>query len=278
MDTDKNRAGDGRAGCEGLARMQGRALPAPGIVRLWLLMMFMVAGRAEATSFTNSIVQGDVAEKRGDVAGAMKAYTAADSQALSCGDLCVVTRRYCDLMHDASSPAVQRDLAEKALASGLRAEKADQKSALAHLSVAVCYAKNFPYADNETKVKWSRAMKTECEQGIALDPKQDVGYYLLGRWYFGAANMNFFAKGVVKLIYGGLPQASNEDAIKNFKQAIALAPDRIIHHSELARVYEATGDKKLAIAELEKCARLKPVDRDDQDAKEDAAGRLKALK
>lgn len=32
--------------------------------------------------------------------------------------------------------------------------------------------------------------------------------------------MNFLVKGLVKIIYGGLPAASNAAAIKNFKQAI----------------------------------------------------------
>lgn len=242
------------------------------------LLVYAGLGRAEDLSFTNLVAQGDKLEKQGNVAAALKAYVAADALGTNCADLCLLTKRYCDLMYDASSPAIQQQLAKQALACAQRAERADPKSATAHLCVAVCYAKNFPFCDNETKVNWSRAMKEECETAIGLDPKQDVGYYLLGRWYFGTANMGFFARGVVKVIYGGLPQASNEDAIKNFKQAIALAPDRIIHHRELAKVYEATGDAKLERAELETCARLKPVDRDDADAQREAAVRLVAVR
>ncbi|HSY17017.1 MAG TPA: hypothetical protein VK815_01725 [Candidatus Acidoferrales bacterium] len=248
----------------------------------WLGLCLLIAvagvGRAEELSFTNLIVRGDAAGKRGDVAGALKAYVAADALSTNCADLCLLTKRYCDLMYDASSPDTQQQLAKQALACAFRAVQADPKNATAHLCVAVCYAKNFPWCDNETKVKWSRAMKMECELAIGLDPKQDVSYYLLGRWYFGTANMGFFSRSVVKVIYGGLPQASNEDAIKNFKQAIALAPDRIIHHRELAKVYEATGDTKLERAELETCARLKPVDRDDADAQREAAVRLAELR
>ena len=145
----------------------------------------------------------------------------------------------------------------------------------AHLTLAVCYAKNFPYADNQTKVNWSKAIKTECETALALDPKQDVGYYLLGRWNFDVANMNFLIKGVVKLVYGGLPRASNAEAIKNFKAAIALKPERIIHHLELAKVYAATGERILARTELDRCVALKPVDRDDAEA-QTTAGKLLA--
>jgi tetratricopeptide (TPR) repeat protein len=241
---------------------------------LWL---FAAGARAGEMTFTNLLAQGDLAEQRGDVPAAQKFYCAADDlRPTNCAELCLLTKRYCDLMHDTSSDAVQKTLAERALAAALRAEKADSNNATARLCVAVCYAKNFPYADNETKVEWSRDIKLECETAIKLDPKQDVGYYLLGRWNFGVANMNFLVKGLVELIYGGLPAASNEEAIKDFKKAVELAPGRIIHHFELARVYEATGREKLALAELARCRALKPVDRDDADAQSDAKKLLAA--
>jgi tetratricopeptide (TPR) repeat protein len=243
----------------------------------WLLIFclcFSTGAHGQELSFTNFLAQGECAEQCNDVPGALKFYSAADHLTTSnCADLCVLARRYCDLMHLTSSPAIQKNLAERALDCSLRAVKADPKSATAHLCVAVSYAKNFPFVDNETEVNWSKAMKAECERGIALDPKQDIGYYLLGRWHFGVANMNFIYKGLVKIVYGGLPQASNEEAIKNFKHAIELAPSRIIHHAALARLYETTGEKKLERTELEKCHALKPVDRDDVDAQKEAEKR-----
>ena len=250
--------------------------------RPWLiffcLCLFLSSGRADEVTFTNLLAQGDAADKRGDVPWTLKLYRDAERGCTNSADLCVLTKRYCDLMHDTSSTALQKMLAEQALTCAKSAVKWDPLSSTAHLCVAVSYVKNFPYLDNQTKVNWSKAMKTECQTGIALDPKQDVGYYMLGRWHYGTANMGLFARGIVKMVYGGLPQASNEDAIKNYKQAIVLAPNRIIHHAALAQVYETIGDKKLAISELEMCATLKPWDRDDEEAQKEAATRLKALK
>ncbi len=245
-------------------------------IQMLLALLLAVSARAENLSFSNLLSQGEVAQKRGDAAGAFKLFSSAEPLATNCPDLCVMARRYCDLMHDTASANLQKMLAEKALACSFRAVKVDPKNATAHLSVAVCYAKNFPYTNNQTKVNWSKLMKAECETGLALDPKQDIGYYLLGRWNFDVANMNFILKGLLKIVYGGLPQASNEEAIKNFKKAIALAPKRIIHHFELAKVYEATGETKLETAELETCRSLKPVDRDDDEAQKDALKKLAA--
>jgi predicted TPR repeat methyltransferase len=75
-------------------------------------------------------------------------------------------------------------------------------------------------------------------------------------------------RGARLVLFGGLPKASNESAIDNFKKAIELAPNRIIHHLQLAHVYHITGKEKLAAAELQTCQQLSPFDLDDNDAKE----------
>jgi predicted Zn-dependent protease len=254
-----------------------------GAVNIALSLVFMLCAglttaRAQALSFTNFVAQGEAAAQRKDVAGAFKYYTAADHlQSTNCAELCVLTRRYCDLMYDAESADLKKTLAERALATARRAVQSDPKSATAHLCVAVCYAKNFPYVDNQTKVNWSRSIKSECETALKLDPKQDLGYYLLGRWNYDVANVNFIYRALVKFVYGGLPNASVAEAIHDFKQASALAPNRILHHYQLGKVYADMGENKLAIAELTTCSRLKPIDRDDADAQHDASMQLKEL-
>ncbi len=249
-----------------------------GISAVFLTLLLPVLPLRADPSLSDLLAQGDLAGQHGDVSGAMKLYAGASRLAFTnSSDLCRLTKGYCDLMHFTSSPGLQQTLAGLALTNALRAEQADPKNATAHLCVAVGYVKNFPYAANATKVRWSKAIKNECETAIALDPRQDVGYYLLGRWNFGVANMNFLLKGLVDVVYGGLPAASNAAAVRNFQKAIQLAPNRIIHHAELAKVYAAMGEKKLARAELEKCRDLKPVDRDDADAQQAADHLLSTL-
>jgi tetratricopeptide (TPR) repeat protein len=246
-----------------------------GWCALWLTVL---TARAEESAFTNLLAQATLAGEHTNWPEALRSMAVAEDLAgTNCAQLCVVTKGYCDLMHLSCTEATQQRLAEQALATAQRAERADGSNAIAHLCVAVCYVKNFPYAPNARKVVWSRAIKTECETAIALDPKQDVGYYLLGRWEFGVANMNFLVKGLVRLVYGGLPEASNGEAIRDFQTAIALAPWRIIHHAELAKVYAATGELKRARQEWERCVALTPVDADDADAQAEARQRLIAL-
>ena len=242
------------------------------------LILLAIPVAAEESGYGNLIAKGDLAGKNGDVATALNAYAAAEKlEAANSTNLCALTKCFCDLMHATRSPELQEKVATAALECAEAAVKADPRNATAHICVAICYAKNFPYADNRAKVAYSRSIKTESERAIQLDPGQDVAYYLLGRWNYGVANMNLLYRGLVRIVYGGLPSASNAEAIKDLKHAITLNPRRIIHHEQLAEVYTATGDKELARHELLKCAGLKPLDKDDAEAQADAAKELVAL-
>ena len=232
----------------------------------------------EDASLTNSLAKADAAKKRGDVAEALQIYdTIQQTQTNSAAGMCTLSRCYCDLTYLTNSTDAQKDLVTRALGCAKQAVADDPSNATAHASLAVCYAKSCNFADIKTELAYSRLFKEEAEKAIALDPKQDVAYYLIGRWNYGIANAGFMARTYVKVIYGGLPQASFADAVTNFQKACAIAPNRILNHAGLAMAYDATGDKKSEIAELQKCCTLKPVGPEDQDAIHDAKKKLDAL-
>jgi tetratricopeptide (TPR) repeat protein len=243
-----------------------------GLLCTWLLMTQV---QAESIAFTNLLTQGEHAEKNGCLITAGQFYSRAEQLGFSnAGDLCALTKKYCDLMYLADSEVAKKNLLEQAMDCARQAEKIDPTNSTAHACMAVCYAKECAFANIKTEVGCSRLIKKEAEVAISLNPKEDVAYYLLGRWNYGVANMGLASRAYVRVIYGGLPSASNEEAIKDFKQAIGLAPGHAIYYTGLANVYEATGQKNLALSELRKCASLTPLDRDDRDACQDAIKEL----
>jgi tetratricopeptide (TPR) repeat protein len=247
---------------------------------LALCLLCLVAGAAgaEVYSFTNALTQATDAEKHLDLRTALNIYGMAESaESANSTNLCLLARRICDLTYLTNSLPAQKNLVDRALACSLQAVKADSYNATAHACVAVCYAKKFAFAGLKEELTDSHLFKLEAEKAIALDPKQDIAYYLLGRWNYGVANVGLFGRACVKVIYGGLPRASNKDAIANFQKAIELVPDRIIYHAGLAAVYETTGQKLLEIAELKKCRDLKPSGREDQEAQREAVQILATL-
>ena len=238
-------------------------------------VLFASNATAGDATFTNSLQKADIAEKKGEVAGAEAIYDAARQRETNdAPNLCVLSRRYCDLSSLARSAGVQKGLVARALDCAGRAVELEPRNATAHASVAVCYAKSCTFADIKTELAYSRLFKQEAEKAIALDPKQDVAYYLLGRWNYGIANVGIFSRAYVKMIYGGLPKATFADSARYFKKACELAPNRIVYHAGLAMAYGALGEKKLQLAELQACSALKPSDPEDAEAQAEAERQL----
>lgn len=239
--------------------------------------LLVLTGRAE--DFTNSLAEAALAEKQGDLQAVLIQYGNAEKLASNnAANLCQLSRSYCELTYLTNSPAVQKSLLQAALTCAIRAFKADPRNAAAHASVAVCYAKSCPLYDIKTQLVYARLFKTEAERAIALDHRQDIAYYLLGRWNYSMANVGLLSRTYAKIVYGGLPPASNEAAIKNFQAASRLAPDRIINYQGLALAYEATGRKNLEVAALKKCCAMKPVDREDAIAQTEAKKKLLTIR
>jgi tetratricopeptide (TPR) repeat protein len=260
---------------------QGTARPTTGAfarvcrgggVALCGLVWLGTAARAEDASPARLLAQGEVLSQKHESRAALQVYLQAEKLFPANAEVQIkMAEAYMDLMHGTKSKSEQKTLAAQALACGQKAAADDAQSARAHVCVAIGYAKSFPYLDNQTKVNYSRLIKAEAEKAIGLDPKFDLSYHMLGRWNCEVANMNLLLAGLVRIVYGGLPKASNQMAIQNFKKAIELAPARIIHHLQLAHVYHITGEKKLMTAELKACAGYTPVDLDDSDAQQIAA-------
>ncbi len=231
-------------------------------------MWLALRAPAQEASLTNVMAAAELHEKNGETADALKGYLEADKLSPNTAEIqCRLAKMYCDSM-DGKDKAGQKEMAAKALECALNAVKADPNSPKAHVCVAVCYAKNFPFIDSQTKVNYSRQIKLEAEKAIEVDPKFDLAYHMLGRWNYEVSNMNFLVKGMIRLAYGGLPKASKEAAIDNFKKAVELMPSRVINHLQLARMYHLTDQEKLVPDELKKCTTLTPIDMDDKNAQD----------
>ena len=249
----------------------------PGIL-LFLLVMIAIPVRAVEPGLDELLSQGDAFERKHETRQAIGVLLAAERLSPTNSEVLInLARQYSDLIFETPSEAEQKKLAALCLDYARRAVDFSPTNARAQLSVAVCLAKNFPYLDNQTKVNYSREVKERTEKAIALDPRQDLAYHMLGRWHFEVADMNRFVKLLMRAFYGGLPKGTYELAATNFKNAVELAPGRVIHRLELARTLLKSGDRNAAIEQLKSCLALKPVDKDDIDAQTTARKMLEKL-
>ena len=190
-----------------------------------------------------------------------------------------ISRVESDFVDDLPDDAKKKghDYAVESMAYAKRAIEADPQSSEAHLAAAIAYGVMTDFVDDRTKMEYSKFIKDEAEKAIELDPKNDYAYLVLARWNFEMTQLNPILRGIAELLYGQMPPASQEKALEDFRKAIELAPNRMIHHFSYGEALAKLGRKEEARAEYQKVLRLPPTCREERGYQQKAASGLKAL-
>lgn len=224
------------------------------------------------------IRQGDAHDARYETEEALRCYLPAEKAAPQNASLLVkIARQYVYRISRLETQAQKLESGRTALAYAERAVKADAKNCEAWLAVAIASGRLAQLQGVKEKVAASRRIKEAAEKAIQLDPGHDYGWHILGRWHQGIAGANRLILNVVGLVYGEIPEASHEEAEACFKKALALRPDRLLHHIELGRTYAQMGRKEEARSWLEKGLAMPNRDKDDAETKERGRKALAAL-
>jgi tetratricopeptide (TPR) repeat protein len=218
------------------------------------------------------------AEAAFEVARALELYRAAD--VLQPDDPVIlqkIAQQLSDLSLDAATPEQKKAQAEQALAFARRAVALAPDQAINVLSLAICYGKLAVFSDTRTKIAYSRRVREEAERALALDPDYDWAHHTLGRWHYEVATLGLATRVVVRVVYGGLPDASVATAITSLERAVALAPQRVPHHLELGFAYLAARREAEARASFARGLALPSVELYDEPAKARAREALRQL-
>jgi tetratricopeptide (TPR) repeat protein len=230
------------------------------------------AGGAESV-----LAEARAAEARFEVARALELYLEVDR--LRPDDPFVlqkIAQQLSDLSLEVGTAAEKKAQAEKALAYAKRAVELAPDNAVNVLSLAICHGKMAVFSDTRTKIEYSRLVRMEAERALALDPDYDWAHHVLGRWHLEVAELGAAARFFVRVVYGGLPEASRAQAIAFLERAVELAPTRVPHHVELGFAYRAAGRDDDARRSFERALELPSVELYDESAKARARGALEA--
>jgi len=148
----------------------------------------------------------------------------------------------------------------------LYAEKALQLNAIdaqANYVMAAAMGRIALISPPKEKVTASRDIKKYAELAIQYNPNHSGAYYILGVWNYQVATLNFAERSAAKYLFGGIPDGSLDNAIKNFVQAIKLDPDYILYYLDLARALKEKQYKDETIKILNKALTLPSKTEDD---------------
>ena len=178
-----------------------------------------------------------------------------------------IAKQYAESMADVPDAASKKRAAETAVAYSKKALKLAPNHGEAHLSLSISYGRLLDFQGAKKKVELSRLVKNHADKAIRLNPNSDYAWHMLGRWHRGIVNVDPLMKGLAKIVYGGLPEASNREAIDAFKKAIELNPNRLSHHIELGMALCDIGKKKEGRAAIERGLSMPVRERADPDTK-----------
>lgn len=242
-----------------------------------LLAFFSLIPSARPQTVEQFIAQGDSAYAKFDLQEALQAYKqAVQLDSTNCEALWKLAQAYVDV-GEKQPEKQQAQYYWTAERFARRAVELCPDNADAHFILAVALGRVALLVGGKRKVQMSREVKEEAERAIELNPKHDGALHVLARWHREVANLSGFLKLAAKVVYGGLPPASNEKAVEYFKRAIEVKPEHINHHLELGRTYQMMKQYDLARQEYQKVLELPVSDPDDPEFKEEAKRLLKDI-
>jgi tetratricopeptide (TPR) repeat protein len=234
---------------------------------------------ANAESAQELIQKGDVYYAKLQAAEALEFYLPAEKLDSKNVQLLIrIAREYRHLMSDATQPSEKMQYGETAVDYARRAVDLAPNDPEAQLALAISYGKMLPFEETKDKIATSRLIKSAADKVIALDPKNDLGWQVLGRWYLGLAEVGTVKRAFAQIKYGKLPPAKYEDAVRCFEKAIELNPNRLMHCIELGRTYAKMGKDADARRFITKGLAMAETEKDDPETKNIGRQLLKDLR
>jgi tetratricopeptide (TPR) repeat protein len=144
-----------------------------------------------------------------------------------------------DQIPDSVKSSERDSLYARAELLAARAVRADSNAADGHFALAAAVGKAALHMGKKDRIRRARVIRDEALHAIAINPRHDGAYHVLGRWNAEIMRLSglsrFFAKSFLGA--GIFKQASWNEAIANMEKAVELDPGRIYHRLDLAQIY-----------------------------------------
>ena len=158
-----------------------------------------------------------------------------------------------------NSQRAQRDTVyQEARALAERAVRVNSNGADGHYMVAVSVGRVALTMGARDRVRYSRVIRDEALRAAELDPRHDGALHVLGRWNAEIQRLPGITKFFARTFLGAsiFSQASWDNSVNYFTQAITINPQNIYHHLDLAEALVDADRRDEARPHLEQIAQL----------------------
>jgi tetratricopeptide (TPR) repeat protein len=224
-----------------------------------LLIGLLTISSAFSLTASEWIKKGDAFEADGKPQQALEAYQNAEKTKPDDAALLVKM--------PSLGGAAKKNASFKSLEYSRKAVAANPKSSDSHLALALSLGKNTEFMGSRQKIEASREMKTAADTALRLNSKSDYAHHMLGRWHQEMAGIGGATRALAKIIYGGVPKGTYQEALEHFESARKINNRRLIHQIEYGRTLAMMGRDAEAKTEIQKGLDMPNREADDKDSK-----------
>ncbi|MDB4881637.1 MAG: hypothetical protein JWL95_403 [Gemmatimonadetes bacterium] len=178
------------------------------------------------------------------------------------------------------APRAQRDsLYTIAELYARRAVEANPGDAEGHAHLARALGRKALSLGKRDQVRYAGDVRTHALEALKLNPKHPGALHVMGMWNYNVMRLSGMTRFMAKTFLGGkvFDSANWDDAQRYMEESVAAEPTRLVHHLDLARVYEARDNKDKAREQYELTVRGARTEFNDRHFQSEAADELKTL-
>ncbi|XP_022593748.1 regulator of microtubule dynamics protein 3 [Seriola dumerili] len=166
-----------------------------------------------------------------------------------------LARAYSDMYESTEDKQEKKTYAQQGCEEAERALKKNGLNAECHKWFAVLTGLTSQHESMHGKLKSGHILKEHLDRAIALRDDDPMCFYLLGRWCYEVATLDWLEKKAAAALYQSPPSSTLHDALENFLKAEELSPgfSKTVRlyiakcHQELGNISEATNWTELAL-------------------------------
>jgi hypothetical protein len=130
------------------------------------------------------------------------------------------------------------------------------------------------------RVRYGKEVRELSLAALAKDPRHPGALHVLGMWHAEVMRLSSVTRFFARTLLGGevLGTANWDEAQRDLEAAVAVEPNRAVHHLDLAKIYLDRRDSARAQAQLEALLTCPRMEFNDPQYRREAEGLLARLR
>ena len=107
-----------------------------------------------------------------------------------------------------------------------------------HVAMAIAFGRIALTKSGKEKVVNVKEIKEHAEKALKINPNNFKAWHVLGRWHYEVSDLNFIETTAIRLLFGGMPDASYNLAVKAFEKAAEINTKFCLNFDHFCQIFK----------------------------------------